>query len=145
MTEKTVTTTKKSKNGAFYSGTGRRKSAVARVWLKNEKGEIYVNNKLIKDYFSSPYETLEWVKPFHTIGVSHPQSKFSATIKVHGGGMKAQVEAVRHGIARALILLDKEFKAILRSADLVTRDPREVERKKPFLTKARKRPQYSKR
>jgi small subunit ribosomal protein S9 len=129
----------------FFSGTGRRKRSVARVWLYAEKGEFTINDKPAKDYFTDAEDTLEWVKPFHAVGVSHPQAKYSATIKVHGGGPKGQLEAVRLGIARALIAQDPTHKAILRSNDLVTRDSREVERKKPFLTKARKRPQYSKR
>ena len=88
---------------------------------------------------------MEWVKPFHTVGVSHPQAKFSATVKVSGGGKTGWLEAIRLGFSRALIEYDPSFKAMLRSAGLVTRDPREKERKKPFLRKARKRPQYSKR
>lgn len=145
-TTKTTTKTTRTKNKkAFFSGTGRRKRSVARVWLYDEKGEITVNDKPIKDFFYDRELTLEWVKPFHAVGVSHPQAKFSASIKVHGGGIRGQVEAVRLGIARALIAMDPAHKEILRSTGLVTRDPREVERKKPFLAKARKRPSYSKR
>lgn len=129
----------------FFSGTGRRKRSVARVWLYEEKGEIMVNDKLISEFFTDQEDTLEWVKPFHAVGVSHPQAKFRATIKVHGGGKTGQVEAVRLGIARALINFSPEFKGILRSTGLVTRDSREKERKKPFLRGARGRPQYSKR
>ncbi len=129
----------------FYSGTGRRKRSVARVWLYEEKGDFVINDKPAKEYFADRDATLEWVKPFHAIGVSHPQSKFSASIKVAGGGKAGQVEAVRLGIARALIAFDINNKSVLRTSDLLTRDSREVERKKPFLTKARKRPQYSKR
>lgn len=129
----------------FYSGTGRRKRAIARVWLFEQKGEFIINDKPAKEYFSDRDETLEWVKPFHAIGVSHPQSKFSATIKVSGGGKNGQVEAVRLGVARALIAFDESNKAILRTSNLLTRDSRETERKKPFLVKSRKRPQYSKR
>lgn len=137
--------TKKTKKLEFFSGTGRRKRSVARVWLFDEKGDFTINDKPAKDFFTDAEDTLEWVKPFHAVGVSHPQAKFSASIKVHGGGPKGQVEAVRLGIARALIAYDASFKAILRSSDLVTRDSREVERKKPFLTKSRKKEQYSKR
>ena len=129
----------------FFSGTGRRKRAVARVWLYAEKGEFTINGKPAKDYFDERDEILEWVRPFHAIGISHPQSKFSGSIKVAGGGKNGQVEAVRLGVARALIAFDATLRGILRTNDLVTRDSREVERKKPFLTKARKRPQYSKR
>lgn len=138
---------KKTNNkNKFFSGTGRRKTSVARVWLYEKKGEIVINEKTAKEFFNDDAEAaLEWVKPFHAVGVSHPQAKFSATIKVHGGGKNAQTEAVRLGIARALINYDPEFKGILRSSGLVTRDSRAVERKKPFLVKSRKRPQYSKR
>ena len=113
--------------------------------LYDEKGEIIVNDKPVSEFFSGQEETLEWVKPFHAVGVSHPQAKFSATIKVYGGGKVGQVEAVRLGIARALINYSAEFRGILRSTGLVTRDSREKERKKPFLKGARARPQYSKR
>ncbi len=129
----------------FYAGTGRRKESVARVWLYDEKGEFIVNGKPIKEYFTSREETLEWVKPFHAIGISHPQSKFSASIKVHGGGRTGQLGAVRLGLSRALVDLDSENKGVLRTADLLTRDSRKVERKKAFFRKARKKPQYSKR
>ena len=134
-----------SKKSEFFSGTGRRKRSVASVLLYDEKGEIIVNDKPVSEFFSGQEETLEWVKPFHAVGVSHPQAKFSATIKVYGGGKVGQVEAVRLGIARALINYSAEFRGILRSTGLVTRDSREKERKKPFLKGARARPQYSKR
>ncbi|PIR42529.1 30S ribosomal protein S9 [candidate division WWE3 bacterium CG_4_9_14_0_2_um_filter_35_11] len=134
-----------SKKSEFFSGTGRRKRSVASVWLYDEKGEIMVNDSPVSEFFTGQEETLEWVKPFHAVGVSHPQSKFRATIKVHGGGKVGQAEAVRLGIARALISYNAEFKGILRSTGLVTRDSREKERKKPFLKGARARPQYSKR
>lgn len=136
---------KEKKATKFFSGTGRRKTATARVWLYDKKGDIKVNDKLIKDYFTLHEETLKWIEPFHIVGVSHPQSKFSATIKVSGGGSVSQAEAVEHGIARALVNMDPENKAPLKSAGLLTRDSRKKERKKPFLRKARKRPQYSKR
>ena len=129
----------------FITGTGRRKASIASVWLYQEKGDFYVNGKLISDYFSDSMDTLKWVQPFHTIGIAHPQSKFRATIKVTGGGTTGQVEAVRLAIAKALVKLYPEQKAILRQSGLVTTDSRKVESKKPFLRKARKRPQFSKR
>ncbi len=130
----------------FISGTGRRKTSVARVWLYEGKGEMIVNDKSIKDYFSENKEAaLTWVQPFHAIGVAHPTAKFHATIKVLGGGKASQLDAVTLGFARALIVLDPTHKEILRTSGLVTRDSRKKERKKPFLVKARKRPQYSKR
>lgn len=136
---------RKKADKQFYSGTGRRKRSIARVWIYEEKGDFTINGKPAKDYFPGRDETLEWVKPFHAIGISHPQSKFSGTIKVSGGGKTGQVEAVRLGVARALLAYDESARATLRTAELLTRDSREVERKKPFLVKARKRPQYSKR
>ncbi len=136
---------KSKKEVKFFSGTGRRKSAVARVWLFPEKGEIKINEKNAKDVFTSARDTLEWVRPFHAVGVSHPQAKFGASIKTNGGGKSSQVEAVKLGIARALIAYDPSYKAILRANGLLTRDSRKVERKKPYLKKARKSPQYSKR
>lgn len=129
----------------FFSGTGRRKTSIARVWLYDQKGEFTINGKPSKEYFTERDHVIEWVKPFHAIGVSHPQSKFSGTIKVVGGGKTGQVEAVRMGVARALIAYDPTLKSTLRTNELVTRDARKVERKKPFLAKARKKPQYSKR
>ena len=129
----------------FFTGTGRRKTAVARVWLYDTKGEIEINNILISDYFKGNEDTLEWVKPFHAIGIAHPQSKYSASVKIQGGGRHAQLEAVKLGFARALINLDEGNKAVLRDNDLLTRDSRKVERKKPYFKKARKKPQYSKR
>jgi len=130
----------------FVSGVGRRKSSVARVWLYEGKGEMIVNDKPIKEYFSENKEAaLNWVQPFHAIGVAHPTAKFHATIKVNGGGKAGQLDSVTLGFSRALIELDPKNKEILRTSGLVTRDARKKERKKPFLVKARKRPQYSKR
>ena len=145
MEETTEVKTTKAKKIEFFSGVGRRKRSVARVWLYDKKGEFIINDKNFKDYFLGDEETLEWVKPFHTVGVSHPQAKFSATVKVYGGGKNGQVIAVRHGFARALVNYDEANRVPLKTAGLLTRDSREVERKKPFLKKARKKPQYSKR
>ena len=130
----------------FVSGTGRRKRAVARVWLYEGKGEMIVNDKPIKDYFKEDKEAaLNWVQPFHAIGAAHPTAKYHATILVSGGGKPSQLDAITLGFARALIALNPNHKEILRTSGLVTRDSRKKERKKPFLVKARKRPQYSKR
>ena len=134
-----------NKKQKFITGTGRRKTAVARVFLYDEKGEFTVNGKNIQDYFNSELEQAKWVKPFHLIGISHPKARFSATIKVNGSGGTAQLEAVIHGISRALSTFDGEFRKVLAKQGMLTRDPRMVERKKPFLHKARKAPQYSKR
>lgn len=129
----------------FISGTGRRKTAVARVFLYDEKGEFTVNDMDIQKYFPSEMEQTKWIRPFHLIGVSHPKARFSASIKVYGSGKVAQMEAVIHGISRALSKIDPEFAKVLAKQGMMTRDPRMVERKKPFLHKARKAPQYSKR
>ena len=135
---------KKIKPG-FISGTGRRKTAVARVFLYPEKGEVILNDAPIDDYFKTEAEKVAWLKPFHLVGVSHPTSKFSLSIKVRGSGKSAQLGAVAHGISRALAKHNEEYRKILRSQGMLTRDPRMVERKKYWLRKARKAPQYSKR
>jgi small subunit ribosomal protein S9 len=134
----------KEKN-KFFAGTGRRKTAVARVFLYDSKGEFTVNGQKIDDYFAPNIEKSKWEKPFHAIGVSHPEAKYSATIKVSGSGKSSQMDAVVLGISRALSKIDNEFEEILGKQGFLTRDPRMVERKKPFLHKARKKPQYSKR
>lgn len=129
----------------FIWGTGRRKTSVARVFLWDDKGEIKVNDKDISDYFPTEKEQIKWIRPFHLIGISHPKAKYSASIKVRGSGKAAQLDAVVHGISVVLSKLSPEFSLILRKQGLLTRDSRMVERKKPYLHKARKAPQYSKR
>jgi small subunit ribosomal protein S9 len=129
----------------FITGTGRRKTATARVFLWQDKGDITVNGVDIEKFFPSEKEQTKWVKPFHAVGVSHPKAKFSASIKVAGSGKAAQLGAVMHGIARALAKVNDENSVILHKLGLLTRDSRMVERKKPYLHKARKAPQYSKR
>lgn len=126
-------------------GTGRRKTAIARVFLYEEKGEFMVNDVNINDFYPTEKDKIKWMKPFHIIGVSHPGSQFSGTIKVTGSGKAAQINAVTHGLSRALAALNEEFSKLLHKQGMMTRDPRMVERKKYFLRKARKRPQYSKR
>ncbi len=136
-----------TKKAEFYSGTGRRKTAVARVWLYEKKkkpdiGGLLVNGKPIEEYFPGEKAATKYLRPFQmtvTIG------KFVGTIKVAGGGRTGQLDAVTHGIARALERFNPEFREQLKKEDLLRRDPREKERKKYFLKKARKRPQYSKR
>ncbi|MBI2414931.1 30S ribosomal protein S9 [candidate division WWE3 bacterium] len=127
------------------SGTGRRKTGVASVFLNEGKGEFIVNGKEISVYFPSVKDQVIWMLPFHTVGISHPDSKYNATIKIVGSGKQGQLQALVHGFARALSKLSEENSIILRKAGLMTRDSRMVERKKPFLRKARKQPQYSKR
>jgi len=136
---------KKETKKQFITGTGRRKTAVSRIFLYEKKGEFTVNDKDIKTYFPSDLEQATWVKPFHAVGVAHPDSKYSATIKIEGSGKNAQLEALVHSIAHALSKMNEEWSVTLRKQGFLTRDPRMVERKKPNLHKARKATQYSKR
>ncbi|KKS07322.1 30S ribosomal protein S9 [candidate division WWE3 bacterium RIFOXYD1_FULL_43_17] len=129
----------------FFSGTGRRKTAVARVFMWDEKGDITVNGMDINEYFPSEKEQIAWTRPFHILGVSHPKAKFKASIKVAGSGKSSQLGAVAHGISAALSLMNEEYSVMLHKQGLLTRDSRMVERKKPNLHKARKASQYSKR
>jgi len=135
----------KAKKEKAFVGTGRRKSAVASVFLYPKKGDFIVNDKEISEFFRTEKEKLSYLRPFHLVGVSHPESSYSATIKVSGSGTSSQLSAVVLGLSRALIESNPEYRDLLRKYGLLTRDPREVERKKYFLRKARKRPQYSKR
>ena len=124
------------------NAVGRRKSAIARVYLSQGTGNVTVNGKDFKEYF--PIETLQYIvmQPF---GVLSLNGKFDVKATIDGGGVKGQAEAVRLGITRALMKLDEENRKPLKAAGFVTRDPREVERKKPGPKKARKRFQFSKR
>ena len=121
---------------------GRRKAAVARVYISEGAGEIKINEKDLKTYF--PVGTLQYIveQPFNVLEVT---GKYNVKANLDGGGIKGQAEALRLAIARALVKLDETNKAKLRAAGFMTRDPREVERKKPGRPKARKRFQFSKR
>jgi len=121
---------------------GRRKAAIARVYLSEGKGKITVNNKDYKDYF--PIDTLQYIvlQPLDLLKVT---DKYDIKANLDGGGVKGQAEALRLGISRALVEINEEDKPALRTAGFMTRDPREVERKKPGQPKARKRFQFSKR
>jgi small subunit ribosomal protein S9 len=123
-------------------GTGRRKSAVARVFLKPGKGEIVVNCKPVDEFFSRQTGRMIVRQPLQ---LTDNLARFDIFINVTGGGESGQAGAVRHGITRALIDYDETLKAPLKKAGLVTRDAREVERKKVGLHKARRRKQFSKR
>ncbi|KPK35531.1 MAG: 30S ribosomal protein S9 [Betaproteobacteria bacterium SG8_40] len=123
-------------------GTGRRKSAVARVYIKPGKGTIVVNNKPVDEFFSRETGRMLVRQPLELTEMS---SNFDISVNVTGGGESGQAGAVRHGIARALVDYDASLKPALRKAGLITRDARAVERKKVGLRKARRRPQYSKR
>jgi small subunit ribosomal protein S9 len=121
---------------------GRRKAAVARVLLSDGKGKITVNNRDYKEYFGA--ETLQYVVT-QPLVVLNAVDKYDINVNLDGGGVKGQAEALRLGITRALIQIDAENKPVLKANGFVTRDPREVERKKPGRPKARKRFQFSKR
>ncbi|MBR1659163.1 MAG: 30S ribosomal protein S9 [Oscillospiraceae bacterium] len=127
----------------YVYGTGRRKSSVARVHLiSGGSGSITINGRSIDDYFG--LETLKLIvrQPLNTVGVT---DKVDIECTVSGGGVSGQAGAIRHGIARALLLVDPEYRAPLKAAGLLTRDPRMKERKKYGLKAARRAPQFSKR
>lgn len=128
--------------GKYHYGTGRRKSAVARVFIKPGKGQIVVNDKALDVYFSRETGRMVVRQPLELTGNTET---FDIMVNVFGGGESGQAGAVRHGITRALIDFDATLKPQLSKAGLVTRDAREVERKKVGLHKARRRKQFSKR
>lgn len=121
---------------------GRRKTAVARIYLSEGKGNITVNKREFKEYF--PATTLQFIvlQPLQLLGV---QEKYDIKVNLDGGGPKGQAEALRLAISRAMLEIDAEYRKELKAAGFLTRDPREVERKKPGQPKARKRFQFSKR
>jgi small subunit ribosomal protein S9 len=121
---------------------GRRKNAVARVYVSEGKGNITINKRDLKEYF--PQGTLQYIvmQPLNLIGVA---DQYDIKVNLDGGGIKGQAEALRLAISRALIEIDPESRPELKKAGFLTRDPREVERKKPGQPKARKRFQFSKR
>ena len=122
--------------------TGRRKTSIAKVWLKKGSGKIYVNGKLYSDYFSSDNHKMQITKPFELI---KQPTDFDVRCNVKGGGPTGQAGAMVHGISKALVLFDENFKTSLRIEKLTTRDSRAVERKKPGRKKARRSFQFSKR
>jgi len=123
-------------------GTGRRKTSTARVFLRPGSGQITINGKTLDDYFGRQTSRMIVRQPLELVEMIE---KFDVTITVEGGGASGQAGAIRHGITRALVEYDENLKGDLRRAGYVTRDAREVERKKVGLRKARKRPQFSKR
>ncbi|MFP6826950.1 MAG: 30S ribosomal protein S9 [Pseudohongiellaceae bacterium] len=125
-----------------YYGTGRRKTSTARVYLTNGKGNITVNRRPLDGYFGREVARMIVRQPLELVEMV---GKFDINVTVRGGGSFGQAGAIRHGITRALMQYDLELKPALRKAGFVTRDAREVERKKVGLRKARKKPQYSKR
>ena len=126
----------------YFYGTGRRKKSVARVRLYPGSGEITINGRSIDDYFG--LETLKLIvnQPF---GVTGTNGKFDIVANVTGGGISGQAGAIRHGVARALLAADAEYRPALKAAGFLTRDPRMKERKKYGLKAARRAPQFSKR
>ncbi len=122
--------------------TGKRKTAIARVWLEPGEGRFVVNKRALQEYFGR--ETCEMIimQPFNLTGT---RNQFNVKAHVHGGGIAGQSEAIRHGISKALLQYNPEFKEPLKKAGLLTRDSRIKERKKYGLRGARRRPQYSKR
>ena len=126
----------------IHYGTGRRKTSTARVFLAPGSGRITVNRRPLDTYFGRETARMIVRQPLETIGMV---DRFDIKVTVRGGGGSGQAGAIRHGITRALIRYDESWRTALRRAGFVTRDAREVERKKVGLHKARKRPQYSKR
>ena len=127
---------------SYNHGTGRRKSSVARVFIKPGTGTITINNKHIDVFFSRETGRMIARQPLE---LTENLTTFDIMVNIHGGGESGQAGAVRHGITRALIDFDEALRPVLRKAGLVTRDAREVERKKVGLRKARRRKQFSKR
>ncbi|MFN0002426.1 MAG: 30S ribosomal protein S9 [Pseudohongiellaceae bacterium] len=125
-----------------YYGTGRRKTSTARVYITAGSGNITINNRTIENFFGREVARMIVRQPLELLAVT---DKFDLNVSVSGGGSFGQAGAIRHGLTRALIEYDEGNRPALRKAGFVTRDSREVERKKVGLRKARKRPQYSKR
>lgn len=125
-----------------YYGTGRRKTSTARVFLRSGSGAITINDRSIDQYFGREVARMIVRQPLELVKMTE---KFDVNVTVAGGGSFGQAGAIRHGITRALMEYDESLRSELRQAGYVTRDAREVERKKVGLRKARKRPQYSKR
>ncbi|CUX96023.1 30S ribosomal protein S9 [Candidatus Mikella endobia] len=125
-----------------YYGTGRRKSSSARVFIKDGNGNIIINQRNLDQYFGLETTRIMVCKPLELVDI---RGKIDLYITVKGGGISGQAGAIRHGITRALIEYDETLRTILRKAGFVTRDSRQVERKKFGLHKSRRRPQFSKR
>jgi small subunit ribosomal protein S9 len=126
----------------YYEGIGRRKASTARVRLMNGTGQFTVNEKTLDEFFTRPGDVETIMGPLETVG---RRGSLDVTVLVQGGGVTGQTDAVKLGVARALLKLDPDLKAALRKSGHLTRDPREKERKKPGLKRARKAPTYTKR
>ena len=129
-------------NAAKFYGTGRRKKSIARVYLTPGKGDIVINKRPIDEYFG--LETLKVIVRQPMVA-TETVDKYDVLVNVHGGGYTGQAGAIRHGIARALLQVDADFRPVLKKAGFLTRDPRMKERKKYGLKAARRAPQFSKR
>ncbi len=127
---------------AQYSGTGKRKTSVARVILRPGDGKTWINGRTLEEYFPRAAHRVAALAPLKTAGAD---GTYDLRVRVHGGGITGQAGAVRHGIARALVEADPELRVSLKREGYLTRDARQVERKKAGLHKARKAPQFSKR
>ena len=127
---------------AQYLGTGKRKTSVARVILRPGSGDTWVNGKKLEEYFPRLVHRVLATSPLKTAGLD---GEYDLRVRVHGGGPSGQAGAVRHGVARALVEINPELRVPLKRAGVLTRDARQVERKKAGLHKARKAPQFSKR
>ncbi|MBI2359792.1 MAG: 30S ribosomal protein S9 [Deltaproteobacteria bacterium] len=125
-----------------YYATGRRKTSVAGVFLREGKGNVRINDRPLNDYFGRETARMIVLQPFE---VTQSVGNYDTEVNVTGGGISGQAGAIRHGITRALIQVNLDYRSPLKKAGFVTRDPRAVERKKYGRHKARKRPQYSKR
>ena len=146
MNVATQTNTKKPKIKLDFKdskyATGRRKKSIAKVWVKKGTGKIYINGRAMDEYFTSGTHKMQITRPFEIINQA---TSYDVRCSVTGGGHTGQAGALVHGIARALILFDSEFRATLKTEKLSTRDSRSVERKKPGRRKARRSFQFSKR
>ena len=144
--ESTQTSTKSPKLKLDFKdskyATGRRKTSIAKVWVKKGTGKIYVNGKTMDDYFTSENHKMQIVRPFEIINQS---TSYDVRCSVKGGGPTGQAGAMVHGISKALVLFDEALKSTLKTEKLTTRDSRAVERKKPGRRKARRSFQFSKR
>ena len=144
--ENTLTNLKKPKLKLDFKdskyATGRRKTSIAKVWVKKGSGKIYVNGKFFSDYFVNDNHKMQIVRPFEII---NQKTEYDVRCNVSGGGPTGQAGAIVHGISKALVQFDENFKTSLKSEKLTTRDSRAVERKKPGRKKARRSFQFSKR
>ncbi|KKT87131.1 MAG: 30S ribosomal protein S9 [candidate division Kazan bacterium GW2011_GWB1_45_10] len=128
--------------GKYHYGTGRRKTSTARVRLYEGQGQVMINGKLAENYLNPAHLISVIMQPLVLVGM---KDRFDISVRVNGGGPMSQADAIRHGVARALLVVDESLKKTLKSNKLLTRDPRAKERKKYGLKRARRAPQFSKR